>query len=80
MSQHFQYKNAKIKKLLIDLRQSRRSKREAKDNEADFRNKHLDTRAEQYVRDHPGAKKSNVITQLKHIEKQIRESSRIDHA
>lgn len=80
MSLNFQFRNHKIKNLLKDLRQSRRDKREAKANEVDFRNNHLDERAEQFVRDHPGAKKSNVITQLKHIEKQIRESSRIDYA
>lgn len=80
MTQCFQFKNKKIKTLLLEHRQSRRDKRLAKANEVDFRNKHLDDRAEQYVRDNTGAKKSNVITQLKYIEKQIRESSRIDYA
>ena len=80
MSQSFHFESKKIKKLISDLRQTRRDKREAKVHEVDFRNKHLDERAEQYVRDHPGAKKTNVITQLKNIEKQIRESTRVDFA
>ena len=62
------------------MRQSRREKRHAKNHEVDFRTKHLDDRAEQYVRDHPGSKKTNVISQLKNIEKQIRESSRVNYA
>ena len=52
----------------------------AKAHEVDFCNKHLDDRAEQYVRDNAGAKKSNVISQLKHIEKQVRSSTKIDYA
>ena len=54
--------------MLLELRQSRRDKRTAKVHEIDFRTKHLDERADQYVRDNPGANKTNVITQLKHIE------------
>lgn len=46
----------------------------------DFRDKHLDGTAEQYIRDHPGAKKTNAITQLKNIEKQTRSPTRIDYA
>ena len=80
MSQSFHFESKKIKKMISDLRQTRRDKREAKVHEVDFRNKHLDERAEKYVRDHPGAKKTNVITQLKNIEKQIRESTRVDFA
>ena len=80
MLQSFRFENSKIKKLLVDLKQTKRDKRHAKVHEVDFRNKHLDDRAEQYVRDHPGTKKTNVITQLKHIEKQIRESKRVDYA
>ena len=80
MSQSFQFQSKKISKLLVDLRNTHRDKRNAKAHEVDFRNKHLDDRAEQYVRDHPGTNKNNVITQLKNIERQIRESTRIDYA
>ena len=71
MSQCFQFQRKKT---------TRRDKRNAKAHEVDFRNKHLDNRADQYVHDHSGAKKNNVVSQLKHIERQIRESSRIDYA
>ena len=66
--------------MLLDLRKSRQDKRNAKVHEVNLRTKHLDDSAEQYVRDNTGAKKENIITQLKNIEIQIRSSKRIDYA
>jgi len=66
-----------ISTLLRELKVARRSKRDAKRDDIKLREMHLDECAEQFLRDNPGRYKENVVTMLKHIEKQKREAARI---
>ena len=80
MKNSFKFASKKIKKLLVELKTTRREKREAKAKDVSFRDKHLDECAAQYSRDHPGISIPNAVKQLKHIEKQKREARRIRRA
>jgi len=77
MRQSFKRSTPVLVKILKELKQVRREKRDAKRHDVSLREKHLDECAEQYLRDHPGCEKDNVVRQLKHIEKQKREAVRI---
>ena len=77
MRQSFKRSTPVITTILKELKEVRREKRDAKRDDVNLRDKHLDECAAQYVRDHPGAKIENVVKQLQHIEKQQREAARI---
>ena len=80
MENSFKYTTSKIKKMLVELKQARREKRAAKKNDLTFREQHLNECAEQFSRDHPAVSVKNAVKQLKHIEKQKREASKIRFA
>lgn len=73
----FKYSTPTIKKIIADLRATRREMTTIRTDDVSFRDSHLDACAEQAVIDNPQLKKDGVIKQLKNIEKQIRESSRV---
>ena len=61
---------------MVDLRDTRREKRDARQKDVSFRNKHLDECAEQFSRDQP-VSYPNAVKILQHIEKQKRSAQRI---
>ena len=61
---------------MVDLRDTRREKRDARRKDVSFRNKHLDECAEQFSRDQP-VSYPNAVKILQHIEKQKRSAQRI---
>ena len=65
------------KNLVADLRATRRELTVIKTDDISFRDNHLDDCAKQAVAEKPKLAIAGVIKQLKHIEKQIRESYRV---
>ena len=64
MKNSFKFNRVKIKKLLQDLKLTRRGKRSAKKNDVSFRDQHLDECAKQYAKDHLGVKKKMQLNSL----------------
>ena len=73
----FRYSTPKIKKLIADLRATRRELTVIKSDDVSIRDSHLDEYAKQAFIDNPKLKIDGVIKQLKHIEQIIRESRRV---